>query len=384
MSLTPVTSSNIIRCVARLRFGNDSHDRREKLRRDLKRFRAHSGADISDTAIDNWFGRNAAGPRREQSISFLYDYFSQNVVLDSSASREQKNLHSLVEEYLRPPVHSPSAPVTRAPDSVDAAALKRGAVAQWTEDREALLQFRALEGAYQLIRPHASSRDRYILEPMAVHVDEQQGTATLRMYSHNHRVREYAYEGVLYASFRYGFSLIRRKHDENPARLAIRCINLHIGTHREAEGYVSHACLSGLMLRGVAANTGPIRTIAAPFIALKAPAVQHDFALAEFVSVDADVRRLHNGSSILTGDARGSTPLFQFCDRVFSGLSRDISSGLVLNTLRPEIIEQAVRSAVAGTHDTPFAIWSHVVEAHATAQKSKPTEQEQRDGQGQD
>ncbi len=361
-----ISAANVLRCIARLRYGTDSSERRKHLQRDLKRFRALSDAEISDTAVDNWFRRNAAGPQRGRSIAFLYEYFSRNVALANSETKERRNLYAAVNEFLRPPKHSHIT--HRSSDSpAPGAFAKTGAIAQWNQNQDDLLQFRAIEGSYQIIRPHASGGEIFILEPMAIEVNEQRGSASLRMYSHNFRMREYVYTGELYASFRYGFSLIRRRHEDNPDRFALRCLNLHIGTHREAEGYVSHPCLSGIMLRGVTGTTGPIRTVGTPFIALRAPPPHPDFALAEFSSVIGELRRLHTNSSILIGEVRPPTTLFQFCSRVFSELHRDFSKGLVLHTLRPENVEKAVLSGPADNNDTPFAIWSRTVNAHASA-----------------
>jgi hypothetical protein len=361
-----ISAANVLRCIARLRYGADSPEYRERLQRDLKRFRALSDAEISDTAVDNWFRRNTAGPQRRRSITFLHDYFSRNVTLANSATKERQNLHAAVAEFLRPPAHSNMPPRSMGSPAVGVFA-KTGAVVHWNQNRDDFLQFRAIEGSYQVIRPHASGGEVFILEPMAIEVNEPQGSASLRMYSHNFRMREYVYTGDLYASFRYGFSLIRRRHEDNPGRFAIRCLNLHIGTHREAEGYVSHPCLSGLMLRGVTGSTGPIRTICTPFIALKAPPPDRDFTTAEFISMIGELRRLHTNSSIIIGEVRPPTTLFQFCSRIFSELGRDFSTGLVLQTLRPENVEKAVLSGAADANDSPFAIWSRAVNAHATA-----------------
>lgn len=365
MAKLQITGANVLRGLVRLRYGAASPDGRARLQRDLKRFRALSNSKISDTAIDNWFRRGAGGPQRGRSITFLFDYFIRNVTLSGSATKEQKNLYTAVTEFLRPPAHVSVAPEPQNSSEGNMSA-KRGAVAGWNHDQDDLLQFRAIEGSYQIIRPPASERDVFILEPMAIVVDEQRSSASLQMYSHNLRMRQYLYTGDLYASFRYGFSLIRREHEENPDRYAIRCVNIHIGTHREAEGYTSHSCLTGLMLRGVAGDAGPIRTTATPFVALKAPPPHFDFDLADFLSVAGELRRLHTNSAILIGEVRSPTPLFQFCSKLYSELRKDFLAGLVLQTLRPEYVEQAVLSGATGTGGTPFTIWTRAVNAHAT------------------
>jgi len=237
-----------------------------------------------------------------------------------------------------------------------------------------LLQIRTLEGSYQIIRPHASGENSFILEPMAIEVNDQQGTAGIRMYSHNQRIPEYVYTGDLYASDRLGLSLLRRKHENKiPERFALRAIALHIGTHREVEGYVSHPCLSGLMLRGVAGTHGPLRISGTPFVAMRAPSPQTNFSFAEFVGMVGDLRRLHTNSSILIGVAEAPSTLFQFCERLFGKLGHEFLTGLVLNTLRPEDIEKAVLSDATDTDATAFDVWVRIVNAYASVGASEKT-----------
>jgi hypothetical protein len=122
-----------------------------------------------------------------------------------------------------------------------------------------------------------------------------------------------------------------------------------------------------------------MRTIGVPFIALKAPDDRHDFRLAEFMTVNRDLRRLHKNSSVLIGEAREPSALFHFCHHVFSELEHDFSTGLVLHTLRPETIEKAVLSTAPESHDGPFSVWSQLVEAQGTAQEQRAAERESRE-----
>ena len=243
---------------------------------------------------------------------------------------------------------------------------RTGAGVQWNRVPKACCRFGRWKALTKLLTACLGWK-LIILEPMAIEVNEQQGTTGIRMYSHNQRTREYMYTGDLHASDRLGLSLLRRKHENKiPDRFAVRAIALHIGTHREAEGYVSHPCLSGLMLRGVAGTHGPLRISGTPFVAMKAPSPQPNFALAEVVGMVGDLRRLHTNSSILIGEAPPPGTLFQFCDRLFGILGQEFLTGLVLSTLRPEGIEKAVLSDATDADATAFDVWARVVNAYAT------------------
>src|ERR1044072_3531548 len=101
-----VSSDNVIRCLTELRFGAASSAMKARFRRDLKQFRILTHAEISDTAIDNWFQPGATGPQQARSFGFLYDYFSKNVGRGDGKSQAHRDLFGAVEDFLRPPVHS--------------------------------------------------------------------------------------------------------------------------------------------------------------------------------------------------------------------------------------------------------------------------------------
>jgi hypothetical protein len=360
-----VTPQNVIRCLAELRFGSHSAQALRRLQTDLKRFRKRSGQLLSDTAIDKWFKSGARGPQRMGSIDFLSHYASSNISIRDLKSAQDRDLLWSVQDFLRLP-NTTAADETGLHDAEldDGAQLSgpEGAAGRWTDqDPEAFLQFGSLEGAYQLIRPHSSIHEVFILEALSIETNEETSSASLRMYSHNQRAPEFAYLGEFYASYRYGFSLARRRHENNPARFAIRCLTFNVGTQREVEGYLRYPCLGGLMLRGVAGNTGPRRAVGLPLILIRTAEAPGHFGQATFDRVSDDLRRLYDGSAILVGEVRAESPLFQFCKKTFERLYPVESAGWVLSTPRPEDVADVISSMGTGGRQSPSDVWNATV-----------------------
>jgi hypothetical protein len=365
-----VSAQNVMRCLAELRFGSHSAQARSRLQVDLKRFRKRSQQPLSDTAIDKWFRQGASGPQRMGSIEFLARYVASNISTRDLKSPEAEALYVSVKDVLRLPT-APTVETQQEDAELDDGAQPsgpEGAAEKWTDqDPEALLQFRALEGTYQLVRPHSSIQDAFILEALSIELDEGTNSANLRMYSHNQRAPEFAYFGEFYASYRYGFSLARRRHENNPARYAIRCLTFNVGTQREVGGYLSYPCLAGLMLRGVAGNTGPRQAVGLPLILIKMANTAGDFQRATFDPVSDDLRRLFDLSDVLVGELHSPSPLFQFCQRAFQTLRLTSLTGLVLQTPRPEAVSEVITAMGTGVHRSPAQVWKAAVMASVEA-----------------
>jgi hypothetical protein len=119
MDADEITTSNLIDQLASIRFGNASSQTKKRLERDLKRFRRVTNAEISETAIENWFRPQGADPLRARSIGFLHDYFTHNVKKGSLSAKNQQELYGLIEEFLRPPAYSKSPSTQTASSPVE-------------------------------------------------------------------------------------------------------------------------------------------------------------------------------------------------------------------------------------------------------------------------
>jgi hypothetical protein len=103
--------TNIIDQLALLRFGTLSADSKVRLKRELKRYRRSSDAQISSPAIDNWFNDSGATPYKTGSIAFLHGYLIANI----KPAPEHRDLYDSLESSLRPPKNRPhSRPVAHS------------------------------------------------------------------------------------------------------------------------------------------------------------------------------------------------------------------------------------------------------------------------------
>lgn len=329
---------------------------------------AAGGESVTRLAISNWFlNRKPSHPTHATAKHFLRGYLSW-LGRSKKFSGEQQQLVERIIQYLE----STEPRQSKLP-------AKGGATETWGEqDHDTLLQFRALEGTYQVIRPYSVEPGTYVLEPLAIEVDEGNRSARVRMYSHNQRASDLVYSGGLYASYHYGFSLIRRLHESNPKRFALRCITFFVAIEREGDGYLSQPCLSGLISRGVAGIVGPTRMMAAPFIALKAPGHSSDFSSPDFKYLKNGLRRLHKKGDILVGQVTGSEALPRLCHQIFSKLKRYLTSGLVLYAVQPERIEAAIMKSSSGGEKDVFSVWSAAVKAHLADKEPQRKTREKR------
>jgi hypothetical protein len=368
MPVPPISPTNILEEISKVRLTPEEKtigvDKDESLLADLCRFQEilkdEGKESVTQAAIQHWFNKaHRAEPKHRKAKRFLNGYLQWLESRGQRLSETQRPQFEALQRYLQPfgtpPLKYPNA---------------GGAIETWPEgDQDTLLQFRALEGTYQLIRANSSLAERYVLEPLTISVDETSRTATVQMFSHNQRARDFIYEGVLHASYNYGYCLVRRRHEKNPNRFALRCITFFVNSEREGDAYVSQPCISGIISRGVEGKIGRLRMIAVPFIALKAPGSLLNVKEAEFdILKGHDLRRLHDSSDILVGLVSKPTPLFQFCNRIFLKLKKKLVTGFVLHTVRSIEIENAIKSNFENP-DALFSAWQAAVNAHLKAKR---------------
>jgi hypothetical protein len=354
----------LIEALVAARYDEVGDSTKENLFNELKEHNyelaeAGSTLRVSDTAIKGWFKRpKPSPPTRRVALDFLHSFVERILQQATSAMTEPRKaalheiracLESLTRAVVRP------APKKRRQ--------RVGSIGAWdVKDTEAPAQFRAIAGDYQIVRPHSSNPDEYVLEAMSIEVDETTRRATLRMYSHTQASSEFMYSGALYISHRYGFSLIQRKHDLNPDRLALRSLVLYVESKKVGPRFAASPCLSGIMLRSVSGQggAGVARAIGAPFVAIKAPDTRN-FAEPDFITRPDALLELHTGRDLLIGEVANSNVLFSFCNRVFSQIK--FQSGLIIQTVPPKTLRKIIRSDMSGD-DVYFAEWATAVSQH--------------------
>jgi hypothetical protein len=357
-----ISADNILALIARVRTTSRDRTSRidplESLYNHLCQYRlilaVGAKGTISQVAIYNWFYKKPrAMPGHRDSKRFLNGYLEWLAEESWSFDQRQRPLLLALRQYLEP---------FGLPERKEV--VKGGATASWTEtDSDTLMQFKALEGVYQFIRPHSSLQDQVVLEALAIVINEGSRTAEVQMYSHNQRSPRFLYQGEFYASYNYGYSLVRRAHEKNLTRFALRCLTFFVNSQREGQNYIPQPGLSGLVERGVEGKSGPIRMIASPFIALKAPGAVPSLDQADFSNCKGDLRRLHEKHDIVVGKVAKPSPLFRFCDRLFVKLKPQLIKGLVLQTVSSETLASAVGSKAVNS-ESLFFHWSDAVKNH--------------------
>jgi hypothetical protein len=184
---------------------------------------------------------------------------------------------------------------------------------------ESLLDFcRDLAGLYQLIRPHTTNSNAYVLEPMEMKISGD-GMALLS-YSHNTLEKHNIYTGDALVNGRYLMCLLSRTHEHENSRQAFRSLSFYIGEGR------FDGCLSGVMLRGMRGIQGGKNAVALPFVAIP---VEETSGLTDINPIEVEssskktpqrLRRIHRDSSVLVGELhrRWYPDLFSICNGIFT------------------------------------------------------------------
>jgi hypothetical protein len=359
MSKVQISAANLLQLVASARISTNAvsaADALFALKSQLLQYRddlvAEGRETVTALAIENWFREEKrALPTHKTSRRFLNGYLTRLAVRTKLSGEKQRTILKVMQF-----VEAAGMPQIKT-------AGKAAATEKWDErDVDTLHQFLALEGTYQLIRPHSVEPNVYVLEPFAIDVNKGERIANVRMYSHNQRAGDRVYSGELYATYHYGYSLIHRQHESNPTRLAFRCIAFFVASQREGEGYLSQPCLSGLISRGVAAIVGPTRMMGTPFIAIKANDYSSDFLKPDFEDFGDELRRLHKKGNILSGKLAGKTALHRLCHDLFERLKHDLISGLVMYAIEPDKVEAAIVKTGGGTTKDLFSVWGAAVQ----------------------
>lgn len=354
-----VTQENLLEFMARALFGDfrskaQKTDVFRKLETALDRFHSDLQEDgyappVTKSGIHKWFLEiGATHPDRQKPIQFLNRYISSISV--SSLPLQNRPYYYAVRDFLAPFGLPNLQPLRNE-------IVRVGVAETWAKsDPDALKRFQALAGTYQIIRPSSLGvPGRYVLEAMAVELDEERRRANLLMYSRSQQQQKYCYTGPLYVSYRYGYSLAHRIHEQNNRGFAMRAVSLYVGEVGNVRTTVS--CLSGLLLRGVAAESGnaPTRAISVPFVAIKTRPVSTGFRSAAMLNASNPLKWLDHDSFVLIGLARNPDgPVFQFCDQLFSALN--VQSRLVLHTATIEEIEKAIQPNQKADFD-PLLVW---------------------------
>jgi hypothetical protein len=338
---------------------------------------------ITATALGLWFASGStAGPARRTALRFLVAYCS-----DIIARKEDENTKGLTSDRLK---LVQLALVRSAQDEFikTIAGLPPKKIrtreqqhAQEPGDREHEKKFvsklSAISGLYQVIRPSAANVSSYVLEPLEI-------TATGRdtnifMYSHNLPDKEFMYSGEIDLTTRYGFTLIKRNNDSDGGRSknAYRelCLFYNFSRSSTSNDYISHQCISGLLIRGVRGeHTVGQPAVGMPFIAfrrlpLNQSECPHLLSNAEFQKEKDDLTSLLHDNNILCGEiAETLNPLYSFCQSLFEsvtsksreGVSKTFSLNLVMRTISPADLD-AIIHHLAGRDSTFYDTWVNIV-----------------------
>jgi hypothetical protein len=202
-----------------------------------------------------------------------------------------------------------------------------GSKETWAKpDINTLRKFKALAGIYQILRPSSiitmeggrTKTSRYVLEAMAIEVDERRRRANFLMFSRSQSEPKFLYTGPFYVSYRYAHSLIHRQHEENNQGFAMRAVAMYVG--EDANHRPSVPCISGILLRGVAATTpeAGTRAISTPFIGIKTDPNGARFRSATLSPAVNELKWLNNDCTVLLGTLKNPEgAILQFCDRLF-------------------------------------------------------------------
>ncbi|MDR3506265.1 MAG: hypothetical protein P4L64_00030 [Caulobacteraceae bacterium] len=210
--------------------------------------------------------------------------------------------------------------------------------------------------AYQIIRPHTSDRDCYVLEAMEI---ERAETADYALfYSHNHPDPKYLYEGVAHVAERYLFALMARTHETHEGQSAYRSISFFVGDN------VSPQCFSGIMTRGTSGDSAGKRAVSIPMIALRVSTSSH-LRGAQFKALPqpSDAERLHqvkSGAALLMGEVREHwyPGLYDFCHRYFAKAAK-APDGLFAGN--PMVLHSIVPATIKSTPGVGLERWKALV-----------------------
>src|SRR5205085_68026 len=162
-----------------------------------------------------WFAKSGrTHPNRQKPLQFLNRFLS-SIKISSKGRIASKRIYEDVLDFLSP-FGLPSLQPVRKEIIRIAAAESRAKY-----DPGMIKRLKALAGTYQIIRPssagvsdQAKSRvTRYVLEAMAIEVDEDRHLANLLMYSRGQPDAKFVYTRPLYLAYRYGYSLAHRVHE---------------------------------------------------------------------------------------------------------------------------------------------------------------------------
>lgn len=321
-----IDDHQIIHLIVTCRFPSDAPNVLRSVFNDMMQYRgellAGGVATVSAAAIRGWFYRSPrATPRRSNAKRFLHGYLIW-VGIDRCPPESHDQFRKL-RHFLQ------SFGVPR----------KASRSTARSQEIDRLRQPEALLGTYQVIRPHSSWENCYIFELMSIAALDD-GRCVIRMYSHNSL--EHVYEGELLVGGLYSFGLLCRALDRPAATPAMRCVALYTGRMRQADGTV-YACVSGLLLRGVAGDPRPTRAVGTPFVALKHhPAAHLDFTIPDFDDPYQRLARWADHPHLVVGEIRGRTFGYDFCAAIFQHLRGKLLTGLTLSTIRPDEIAGAL------------------------------------------
>lgn len=324
----------------------------------FQRVQKKSGASgISLPAIDNWFTEGKGGPQRKPALEFLRDYILWMAAKPDADSTQRKAFDALRLEIASRLYAFELSPPSAATGEADRARLMR----DWHLRKDTQERLNALSGVYQVIRPYVGRNDAYVLEVMEI-TAASAGAPRFKMYSHNQAVAGFAHQGDVYPSSRYTFGFASRPDEEDTDQFTFRGITLNTPHRKLSTGYESRPCLSGIILRGVkGVDAIGLPAVAVPIVAIRAHGEDSDLGAKPMAKVTPTVSRLHAASSILVGEVKADNgDVFSFCERLFSQLRPHIFSGLVLQAVRPGIVERAIagENSDAKAH---FLSWSTAV-----------------------
>jgi hypothetical protein len=330
------------------------------LRAHQKYLTLYGRASVSLTAINNWFKPGAGGPKRSEALQFLHSY------LLASLAKAPPELDRSEVEGLAAKLAGMLAGLEGAAgdDAAGQALRRRESFKRWKASTDTIDRLAALQGTYQIIRPFVSRQDRYVLEAMAIDVHRDRRQVDLLMYSHNQPVDGFLYSGEILPSSRHCFGFVSRPDEMDPGQYTFRCITLNAPHRRLANGYEPKYCLSGLVMRGVkGAETIGIPSVCLPFVAIKAAQTSSEFHRPKFAELSHRLSRLNAESSVLVGQTeKEDGSLFEFCDQVFSRLGPTLSPGMIVRTVRPDVVEAAVVRNAKSKNDY-FGAWKLAAES---------------------
>jgi hypothetical protein len=238
---------------------------------------------------------------------------------------------------------------------------KAGSAKRTKQDRGS-----AIRGIYQIVRPYTNRADRFVLECMEIgDVSDPEATEVtvtdISMYSHNQRSLTFKYSGELRVGNTHAFGLLHRLHESGSGE-ANRCITLFVDSKPKLGGYEERFCLSGIIMRGIKALELGRTTIAVPCLAIKVDGEACSLSKPDFVRHTRDIDGVNLAAHLLLGVVDKTTPnIFAFCKGVFDDLGKQVSDGMGVRTVAPEVIERAVATS-SHPGNIFYARWREVVD----------------------